>query len=122
MEEQEGSSMITVTWESVPLVILTIATAVLGVARLARAITYDLFPPFVWWRNAWTRLTDGTDWPKLFSCWWCISFWIALVCVGWWVGSFYAAWAAWSWWIFWGSLALSYLAPMVIVRDGDESE
>lgn len=113
--------MTEVTWETIPLILLTIATAALGVARLSRAVTYDKFPPFAWWRTKWMQWTDrGSDWPLLFSCWWCLSFWVAAVCVGWYVASWHVLWLAWAWWIFWGTFALAYLAPMIIVRDGDE--
>lgn len=109
--------MIEVTWATLPIVLLTLATAVLGVARLVRAVVYDDFPPFVWWRNLWVKWTDGTGWQSLFTCWWCLSFWAALACIGWWIGGLYLVWVAWGWWIFWGGLAVAYLATMVIVRD-----
>lgn len=105
-------------WE---LLIATVAVAVLGVARLTRAIVYDDFPPFVWWRMTWERLMDRgvwwRMWTKLFTCWWCLSFWIALLCIGWWSLSLLIPWLIWTWWVFWGALGLSYVATMVIVRD-----
>ena len=109
--------MITVTWESLPLVLLTIAVAVLGVGRFVRAVVYDDFPPTKWWREKWVSWTDGTGWQTLFLCWWCLSFWVSLACIGWWVAGLYVVWVAWAWWIFWGAFALGYLVPMVIVRD-----
>ncbi len=112
--------MIDVTWESLPLILLTAAVAALGVARLTRALAYDEFPPAVWWRETWTRWTDGTGWQLLFTCFWCLSFWVAAACVGTWVAAQFFEWAAWAWWIFWGALALGYVAPMIIVRDGGE--
>ncbi len=115
-------TLIEVSWETLPVIALTIAVAVLGVARLTRAIVYDAFPPAMWWRERWEIWTRGGPWAKLFTCWWCLSFWIAGACVGWYIASLYFAWAAWAWWIFWGSFALAYLAPMVIVRDGDPGD
>lgn len=109
-----------VSWGTLPLILLTIATGVVGVARLVRAVVYDDFPPSVWWRGWWISRTEGTGWESLFTCWWCLSFWVALICVGWWVAGLFFLWAAWAWWIFWGALALAYLAPMVIVRDGQD--
>lgn len=108
---------IEVTWSSLPLVLLTIATAVLGGGRLVRAVVYDDFPPTKWWREVWVGLTDGTGWQGLFTCWWCFSFWVALAIIGWWIAGLYVLWIAWAWWIFWGGLALGYLIPMLIVRD-----
>lgn len=106
-----------VTWETLPMTILTILTAVIGVARLVRVVVYDDFPPAKWWREVWVSWTDGTGWQMLFTCWWCLSFWVALACIGWWIAGLYVLWAAWAWWIFWGALAVGYLAPMLIVRD-----
>ena len=99
------------------IAVLAIVVAIVGVGRLTRVIVHDDFPPAVWWRMQWAKITHDGPWAKLFHCWWCLSFWVALLCVGWflltplWVGF------AWSWWIFWGSLAVSYLATMLIVRD-----
>lgn len=112
--------MTTVTWETLPIVLLTIAVAVLGVARLTRVAVYDDFPPAVWIRDRWVGLTDGTGWQQLALCWWCLAFWVALLCIAWWIAAIFVVWIAWSWWIFWGALALGYLAPMVIVRDTPE--
>lgn len=109
--------MIEVTWETLPLMLLMIAIAVLGVARVTRVLVYDEFPPTMWIREMWLRLTRENAWAKLWFCWWCMSVWIAALCVGWWIAGLYVLWAAWSWWIFWGIFALAYLAPMVIVRD-----
>lgn len=113
---------IAVTWESLPLLLLTIAVAVVGVARATRVVVYDSFPPAVWWRSRWAIWTDGTGWEKLFLCWWCLSVWVAALAVGWYIAGLYVAWIAAAWWIFWGILALSYLAPMLIVRDGDPGD
>ena len=104
--------------------ILTIATIVLGSGRLVRVIYYDAFPPSAWFRAKWDDLTEGRgrldQWNKLMHCPWCLSFWITLGCVGWMVAGWYVPWIMWAWWVFWGTLAASYLATMVIVRDEPE--
>ena len=112
--------MIEISWATLPLYVFAILVAVLGVGRLTRVITYDDFPPARWVREKWVEKTDGTGWQLLAICWWCASFWVALACAGWWVAGLFFVWAAWAWWIFWGSLAISYLAAMVIVRDTPE--
>lgn len=109
--------MITVTWENIPLILLTLAVAALGVGRLTRVVVYDDFPPTKWWRERWAIWTLDTGWESLFACWWCFSFWAAAACLGWWIAGLFFVWAAWSWWIFWGVFALAYVAPMIIVRD-----
>ena len=97
--------------------VIAILTGLLGVGRLTRVIVYDDFPPSVWWRMLWGRWTGGTLWEKLFTCWWCLSFWVSLLCIGWFLLIDVAPIFFWSWWVFWGALALSYVATMVIVRD-----
>jgi hypothetical protein len=112
--------MIEITWDTLPYILLHVAVAVLGVARLTRAIVYDDFPPSVWVRDLWRRMTREGEWMMLLFCWWCLAFWVALACIGWWIGGQHVEWVAWAWWIFWGGLAIGYLAPMVIVRDGQQ--
>ena len=107
----------TLALDNIWIAVLAIIVAVLGVGRLTRAIVYDDFPPSVWWRTKWSEITHDGPWAKLFHCWWCLSFWIALVCVGWFLLGDVHAFFAWSWWIFWGSLSIGYLSAMVIVRD-----
>lgn len=97
--------------------VIAILVAVLGVGRLTRVIVYDDFPPAVWWRIKWSEWTHDGPWTKLFLCWWCLSFWVSLVCIGWYIVGYYVPWVAWTWWVFWGALAISYAAVMVIVRD-----
>lgn len=104
--------------------LLAIAVIVLGSGRLVRVIYYDAFPPSTWLRLKWDALTDRPgylgEWNKLLHCPWCLSFWITLGCVGWLIGGWYVGWLMFAWWVFWGTLAASYLATMVIVRDEPE--
>lgn len=107
----------TVALDNIWIALLAILVGVVGVARLTRVIVHDDFPPAVWWRIKWATWTHDGPWAKLFLCWWCLSFWVALVCIGWFLLIDVAAFFMWSWWIFWGALALSYAATMLIVRD-----
>jgi hypothetical protein len=118
------SPLIAVTWETLPIIVVTILVAILGVGRLTRVIVYDDFPPARWWRETWAIWCEEhnwSGWEKLFTCWWCFSFWCTLACVGWYIGGLFVVWLAWSWWIFWGSLAIAYVAAMVITRDDPNS-
>jgi hypothetical protein len=99
------------------LATVAILVAVFGIGRLTRVLVYDDFPPSVWVRIQWDRITNDGPWAKLVHCWWCASFWVALICVGWFLLTDLHAVFLWSWWIFWGALALSYVATMIIVRD-----
>jgi hypothetical protein len=99
------------------IVLAAIIVGIVGVARLTRVIVHDDFPPAVWWRIKWSTWTKDGPWAKLFLCWWCLSFWVALFCIGWFLLGDVHPFFLWSWWIFWGALAGSYLATMLIVRD-----
>lgn len=112
--------MITFLLEHPWLLVLSIITAILGVGRLTRVIVYDDFPPSVWWRIKWAEFTHDGPWNKLFTCWWCLSFWVMLVTIGLFSLTFVAVWIAWVWWVFYGALAMSYLSAIIISRDTPE--
>lgn len=104
-----------------PLVlVLAILTAVLGVGRLTRVLVHDPFPPAAWLRARWDDLTDGSGWNKLMHCWWCASQWVSIVAIGHFMLGYYVEWIGWTWWIFWGSLAIGYVAAIIIARDEPE--
>lgn len=93
---------------------------VLGVGRLARVIVHDQFPPSVWFRQKWANWVvdhKHEGWIDLFFCFWCLSPWIMAVAIGWFALSFSVPFLAWAWWLFWGWLALSYVAAMIVERD-----
>lgn len=113
-------------WGNYPQLAVAAVVAVLGVGRLSRLITYDAWPPSAWVRLLWANLTTGarfqkifgTGWDKLFFCQWCMTPWLMLGCVLWGVGTGLGP----VWWIFWGTLALAYVASMVVVRDEPSGE
>lgn len=99
-----------------------IVVAVLGTGRVARLLTYDTFPPTkairTWWYNRTQDRED--DWKDLLFCPFCIAPWITVLCGAHFALGYTAVWIAWSWWIFWGWLAIAYLAAMVVARDTPE--
>lgn len=109
------------------LLVLAVLVIVLGVGRLARIVTYDAYPPAIWWRERWTRMTGSFTedtkewvpgpWTKLFTCFWCFTPWLMLIAIGWFVLGLWVAWIAVVWWFFWSWLALSYVASMILARD-----
>jgi hypothetical protein len=97
-------------WLALPL---ALATAILGVGRLTRLITYDDYPPTIWLRARWIKLTKAGGWSKLATCFWCAAPWLLLPCIAW-------AWLTqlnWTWWLFFGWMGVSYLISMVVARD-----
>lgn len=98
--------------------VLAIATAILGSGRWTRLLVFDEYPPTMWIREKWAKLTvKHPAWTKLFFCWWCAAPWIMLICIGWFWLSFSAFWVALTWWLFFGWGALSYVTSMVVARD-----
>lgn len=99
------------------LIVAAALVAIFGVGRLSRIVTYDDFPPAAriraWWR---TRNNDG-PWTKLLTCPWCFTPWAMLACLGWFAAGLWVLWIAIAWWVFWGWLALSYAASIVIAYD-----
>lgn len=99
---------------------LAIVVLILGPARLSRIVTHDKFPPAAWLRQKWTDWVvahNHESWGPLLFCFWCFTPWVVLVAIGWFALSFLAAWIAWTWWLFWGWLALSYVASIVMAYD-----
>lgn len=96
-------------------------TTIVSSSRLTRVVTFDVFPPARWLRDAWgnlmdrSRLTQG--YAILLFCQWCFSFWATLAVVLW---GFLADWNE-VWWIINGSLAASYLAAIFMTNDTDTS-
>lgn len=101
-----------------PWTILSVLViAVFGVGRLARLITYDDFPPSVWWRMTWAKITDDGKWTKLFTCYWCLTPWLMLGALAVLGLSWDIPWLAVVWLAFFGWLALSYITSMIVNRD-----
>lgn len=113
--------MIDVTWESLPLILLTIAVGVFGVGRITRIVVHDDFPPTKWLREH-VEIWIGPAWGKLLNCPWCFSVWAAAGCIVWWIIGLQVEWIGWAWWVIWGLLALAYVATMIYVRDEPDEE
>lgn len=102
-------------WWLVPAILVL----VLGVGRVARLVTHDTFPPVTWWRDVWEhKITPNhPEWTLLFFCFWCFTPWVTLIAMGWFLLSLQTEWVAWAWWLFWGWMALSYFASIIVGRD-----
>lgn len=106
------------------LVLLTAAgLAILGVARAARLLIFDKYPPVVWLRleyATWTAQTERrAPWLELIRCTFCLAPYLAAGNLGWalWSGLDWGTFWGGAWWIVNAWAALSYVAAMVVVRD-----
>jgi hypothetical protein len=105
------------------LIVAAVIVAVFGIGRTVRLLTYDDFPPSIWVRSLWNRVTRGSLWHKIVTCLWCASPYITAICMGW----FFLGLFLWqplliAWWIVWGFAALSYAASILVRRDEPEGE
>lgn len=90
---------------------------VVSVARTARLLIYDDFPPTAWLRVRFTALFDDDNpWRKLVECQYCITPYLAAGMLAW-------AWASdlntW-WWVVNGTWAGSYVAAILVSYDQPE--
>lgn len=97
-------------------IICAALVGVLATARLTRLITIDEYPPSIWLRIKWHRLTRDGSWAKLVDCPYCASPYVAAGIFG--VGELTDY--PFGWWLFCGWLAASYAASIVVVYDGDD--
>jgi hypothetical protein len=102
--------------------LLALLIGILSVARTARLIGFDAYPPMVWLRSYWVAYVGEEGWGKLIFCPFCSAPYLALGMAVWaWLalpGDWTDTWSAAWWWAFvngvWG---LSYLASIVVVYD-----
>lgn len=102
-------------WQDIAWYLFAIATGTLGVARCLRLLTNDDFPPIVWFRNTWGRLTNDGEWSNLVHCLWCAAPYLVAADIAWAVLSD----LHWSWWLFNGWMAVSYAASWLVFHDED---
>lgn len=98
--------------------VIAAAVGVVSVARLTRLFTQDVYPPVAWLRAKWEGLVERRgwgDWDTLATCPYCAAPYLAAIILAWGLLTDFQA----AWWIVNGWLAASYLASMVVVRDGE---
>ena len=102
-------------WDLPPLEwIAAVLVGVVSVARTARLLVFDDFPPMVWLRVRILALfKENSSWSGLIECPFCLAPYLTAGMMLW-------AWAShlhWTWWVINGWWAASYVAAMVVARD-----
>jgi hypothetical protein len=96
-------------------IIAAVIVGVLSTARLTRLVTEDSWPPVVWLRMQWDRITDHGPWYDLVDCPWCLAPWLVapnlILAV---VTDLHPAW-----WIINGWLAASLATSWVAIKAGE---
>lgn len=96
---------------------------VIAVARAARLVTHDDWPPGAWVRNWWVTHTNES-WGTLFLCPFCMAPYLAAIDLIWavWSGvNPHQFWGA-AWWVVNVWAAAAYLAAIVVARDEPPEE
>ena len=96
-------------------IVFTSVVAVLASARITRLIVEDEYPPSIWVRMKWDRLTRDGEWAKLVHCGWCASPYVTALVLG--LG-YFLRWPTW-WYVGSAWLAASYVAGWIVFHDED---
>lgn len=103
-------------WSDHSLTILMLASVVgiVSVARTARLLTFDDFPPAEWLRMQFlARFADESPWRKLVECQYCLAPYLTAGMFGWAYLSDLNVW----WWVINGWWAASYAGAIVMSYD-----
>jgi hypothetical protein len=109
-----------------PLELLAAAiVGILSVARTARLVVWDEYPPMIWLRDRWDERIGEDGWGKLIHCQFCATPYMAVVMFVWGYlvlgGVAGDTWSAeWWWWAVNGVWGGSYLAAIVVAYDQPE--
>jgi hypothetical protein len=97
--------------------VLATLVGIVSVARTARLLIYDEFPPLVWARTRFVALLpEANPWAKIAECQFCLTPYLAAGMLAW-------AWASdlnTAWWVINGVWAGSYLAAILVSYDQPE--
>lgn len=96
--------------------ICAVIVGVLSVARTARFIGYDDFPPMQWLRDKWDEKVGDEGWGKVMHCPFCSAPYMAAVMLAWaWVSELH-----WTWWVINATWGLSYISSIIVAYDQPE--
>ena len=97
-------------------IVMALIVGILSVARTARLVIWDEYPPMVWLRIKWDTHIGEDGWGKLIHCQFCATPYMAVVMAGWW----YLADGHWTWWAINGVWGFSYVSALVVSYDTPE--
>lgn len=95
--------------------VVAVIIGILSVARTARLIVHDAWPPVVALRIAWENRWGREGWSKLIFCQYCVTPWMAAGMALW----FYLGGDHWTWWVINGVWGFSYVSAILVSYDGD---
>lgn len=93
---------------------LAVLIGILSVARTARLIIHDDFPPMMWLRGRIYALYDeDSKWLGLWECPYCLAPYLSAGLIAW----AYFSDLHWTWWLINGWWAASYVAAIIYSYD-----
>lgn len=96
---------------------IAVIVGVVSVARTARLLLFDAFPPMVWLRvRILAMFPEDSSWSKIAECPFCLTPYLAAGMLGWAWLSDLNSW----WWVINGVWAASYLAAILVAYDQPE--
>lgn len=96
-------------------IVAAVIIGVLSVARTARLLGFDEYPPMEWIRAKWDAKVEG-KWHPLIYCPFCAAPYLAAGMALWfWLGGDH-----WTWWVINGVWGLSYVSSMIVAYDQPE--
>jgi hypothetical protein len=90
--------------------------AMVSVARTARLLVWDSFPPVQWLRLKFLVAVGDSPWGKLAQCAFCLAPYLSIGMVAWMLLSDLGRW----WFIINGTWAMSYIAAILVSWDQPE--
>jgi len=100
-------------------VLAAVLVGVLSVARTARLLTFDDFPPVLWARTRYLAAVGPSGkWAPLAKCPFCVAPYLAAGMLAW----AYLSDLHWTWWVANGWWAGSYVAAIVVAYDEPPEE
>ena len=103
--------------------VCAVIVGVLSVARTARLVVFDDFPPMLWIRSQWVARWGEEGWAGLIACQFCLAPYLSAGMALW-------AWLAydagnewglhWTWWLVNGVWGLSYIAAILVAYDSGD--
>lgn len=103
-------------------IVLALIVGILSVARTARLIVWDEYPPMVWLRMKHDDHFGDEGWGKLIHCQFCATPYLAAGMALWfWLAFTYGDGTAQTvWWVVNGTWGLSYISAMLVSYDTPE--
>ena len=100
-------------------IVMALIVGIFSVARTARLLVWDSYPPVAWLRMKWDDKFGDEGWGVLIHCQFCCTPYMAMgMALWWWLAFTYGDGTAQAaWWTINGVWGLSYVSAMLVSYD-----